>query len=209
MGRITLPILLLCLFVAPLLQAQPFQLNDHYFKVFRERPPADPERVQVESFFWYACPHCYQLEPYLHGWQRRMPDFVDYRQVPAMFERPNVIMHAKTFYALQMMGVDEAIHAAIFDAMHKQNLRLNTQPEMEEVLQREGVDLEAYRNAMRSFAINVQANQARELANDYEISGVPTLVIGGKYRARNLEGPRMMELLNYLVDKVKREQKGG
>ena len=195
----------LLLAAAPL-QAEEFVEDEHYFEVFREHPATDSSRVQVEEFFWYACPHCFNLDPFIKGWLKNKPENVDFAMVPAMFERPNVIMHAKTFYALELMGVGQEVHDAIFHAIHEEHNRLDTQEEVEALIEAKGVDIEAYRKAMKSFGVNVKANQARDLAKDYEISGVPTLIVGGKYRTRSFDGPRMLELLDFLVDKVAREQ---
>ena len=203
-----LPVFLFGLFlsVSFSLQAEQFTKDEDYFEVFVERPIADPARVEVSEFFWYACPHCYTLEPHINGWMKNKPENVDFELVPAMFERPNVIMHAKSFYALNLMGVEKELHEKIFHAIHTEKERLNTEEEMEAFLKKNEVNLEEYRKAMKSFSVNVQSNKARDLAKDYEISGVPTLVVGGKYRAASMEGPRAIELLNFLVDKVAKEQ---
>ncbi len=203
--KLLLPLLLTLIAAMPA-QAEDFLEGQHYFQVFRERPPTDPARVEVDEFFWYACPHCYNLEPHIKGWLKNKPEHVDFTRVPAMFERDNVIMHAKTFYALESMGVDWAVHEAIFEAMHERHRRLNTQQEVESLLEEQGVDVAAYRKAMKGFSVNVKANQAKDMAQDFEISGVPTLVVGGKYRTRSFDGPKMVELLEFLIAKVAAEQ---
>jgi thiol:disulfide interchange protein DsbA len=203
--KILLPLLLLLVVAMPV-SAEEFVEGEHYFSVFRERPPTDPARVEVDEFFWYACPHCYNLEPHIKGWLKNKPENVDFVRVPAMFERANVIMHAKTFYALESMKVDWSIHDAIFSAMHDDHRHLNSQEEMEELLEELDVDVEAYRKAMKGFSVNVKANQAKSVAEDFEINGVPSLVVGGKYRTRSFDGPKMIELLDFLIKKVAAEQ---
>lgn len=40
------------------------------YRVLREPvPTSSPGKIEVLEFFWYACPHCYQLEPHLGRWK--------------------------------------------------------------------------------------------------------------------------------------------
>ena len=41
----------------------------------REIPNAPADKIIVQEFFWYGCPHCFHLEPYLSQW--KIPDDVD------------------------------------------------------------------------------------------------------------------------------------
>lgn len=203
--------MLLALLVSTVLvQAQEvsqFEEELHYFSIIPEQPGGEGDRVQVVEFFWYACPHCYQLEPHLNKWLEKKPDNVDYVSIPAMFNRPNVIMHAKTFYALKLMGLAEQLHDKIFSAIHTDNMKLNTQEEMESFLASQDVDIEAYRKAMKSFAVQTQARRAAVLAERFDIRGVPAIVVDGKYRTGGLEGNLMMQVTDYLIDRA-REEKG-
>ncbi len=208
---VALALMLLALLVSTVLvQAQEvsqFEEELHYFSIIPEQPGGEGDRVQVVEFFWYACPHCYQLEPHLNKWLEKKPDNVDYVSIPAMFNRPNVIMHAKTFYALKLMGLAEQLHDKIFSAIHTDNMKLNTQEEMESFLASQDVDIEAYRKAMKSFAVQTQARRAAVLAERFDIRGVPAIVVDGKYRTGGLEGNLMMQVTDYLIDRA-REEKG-
>lgn len=187
-------------------EAPEFEEDLHYFSIIPEQPGAEGDRVQVVEFFWYACPHCYQLEPYLSKWLETKPEYVDYITIPAMFQRPNVIMHAKTFYALKLMGEAKRLHEIIFAAIHNERVPLNTQDQMEAFLEEHGVDIEAYRKAMNSFAVQTQARRAAVLAERFDIQGVPALVIDGKYRVSGLKGDLEMQVTDYLIDKIHTEK---
>ena len=187
-------------------EAEKFEEELHYFSVIPEQPGGEGERVQVVEFFWYACPHCYDLEPHLKSWLKKKPDYVDYVAIPAMFNRENVIMHAKTYYALNLMGLVDPLHEKLFDAVHRDRIRLNTPDEMEAFLEKEGVDIEAYRKAMKSFAVQTQARRAAVLADRFDIRGVPAIVVDGKYRTGGMDGPTMMEVTDFLIDKVRKEK---
>jgi len=55
-------------------------------------------KVEVLEFFWYGCPHCYNLQPTLHDWMKTMPKDVEYRRVPTIF-RESWVRHARCLRA--------------------------------------------------------------------------------------------------------------
>ena len=126
-----------------------------------------------------------------------------------MFKRADVVLHAKTFYALMLMGVEEELNASIFAAIHEKKNRLATPEAMESFLAQQGVDLDAYRKAMKSFAVQTQARRAEVLANRFDIRGVPAFVVDGKFRTSGLEGDAQMKVIDYLVDRVVTEKRAG
>jgi len=194
-----------CLLLLPFAvsAAESFQEDIHYFPVIPEQPGAEGQRVEVAEFFWYGCGHCYAFEPHLKSWLKDKPGYVSFVMIPAVFERPEVGMHARTFYALKMLGVEEQLHGKIFDAMHSERRNLNTQEAMEKFLGENGVNVEEYRKAMKSFAVETQAKRAAVLAERGDVRGVPSLVVDGKYRVSGLEGEKMIEVLNHLIEKVR------
>ncbi len=193
-------------FAGSTVAAQNFEEELHYFSVIPEQPGAEGDRVQVVEFFWYACPHCYSLEPALNSWLKRKPANVDFDRVPAMFSRPDVVMHAKTYYALRLMGVADKLHEKIFQAIHEKKRDLRSQAAMEAFLDEQGVDVDAYRKAMKSFAVQTQARRAAVLAERFDVRGVPAIIVDGKYRTAGLEGNTMMQVTDYLVEKVEQEK---
>ncbi len=205
-----LGILLCCFLVLPQAWAESkYDEELHYFTIFPSQPGGEGDRVQVLEFFWYACPHCDDLEPHLEAWLKNKPDNVDFDRVPAMFQRSDVVMQAKTYYALRLMGLDEKLNEVIFHAIHKQDNKLRTQEEMEKLLGGHGVDLDAYRKAMKSFAVQTQARRAAVLAERFDVRGVPAIVVDGKYRTGGLDSRLTMEVTDYLIDRVKKERLTG
>ncbi len=208
--RITALGLLLATMLVGIVQAAPaFEEDLHYFSVIPEQPGAEGDKVQVVEFFWYACPHCYRLEPSLEAWLARKPDYVQFDRIPAMFSRPDVVLHAKTYYALRLMGEVDRLHEKLFIAIHEEGKSLKTQPEMEAFLEKQGVDIDAYRKAMKSFAVQTQARRAAVLAERFDIRGVPAIVVDGKYRTGGLEGETLMRVTGFLIEKVLKEKRSG
>lgn len=190
--------------------ADKFEQNVNYFEVFPNYPGSEKGKVEVVEFFWYNCPHCKDFEPFLHRWLARKPQEAVFNQVPVIFPgrdggpHPAGKLHAETFYALEMMGKLEALHGAIFSAIHEKGTKLDTADAMEAFLAKNGVDAEAFRATRQSFAVQTRVNRSIELARRYGVEGVPIMVIGGTYRT----GPtgsfeEMTRLVDFLIAKVK------
>lgn len=46
------------------------------------QPVQNPAKVEVIEFFWYGCPHCYNLEPYVNKWLATKPKNVEFIRQP-------------------------------------------------------------------------------------------------------------------------------
>jgi thiol:disulfide interchange protein DsbA len=81
---------------------------------------------------------------------------------------------------------------------------------MADFLATQGVDKDKFLATFNSFAIKGQVTQARELAKKYEITGVPTLIVNGKYRfdVGSAGGAQQaLELADQLIDKERAANK--
>ncbi len=162
-------------------QAEDIQAGQQYVELDNPVPVSQPGKIEVVELFWYGCPHCYQFEPTLNPWVAKLPDDVHFIRVPAMFGGLwNV--HGQMFITLETMKVEHKVHAAVFDAIHKQGKKLATPEEMADFLATQGVDPQAFLKTYNSFGVKSQVEKAKKLAMAYQITGVPVLVVNGKYR---------------------------
>ncbi|MGD2083883.1 MAG: thiol:disulfide interchange protein DsbA/DsbL [Chromatiales bacterium] len=170
------------------------------------QPGAEDGRVRVNEFFLYSCPHCHELEPLISEWIERQPDYVEFARIPAVFSRPDTRIHAEAFYALDLMGKLEELHPVIFAAIHEEGLKLRTEESVERLLAEHGVDLDEFRKARESFAVQTSVRRAAVLADRYGISGVPALVIDGRYRTSPADArgyAQALAVTDALVQKVR------
>ena len=42
------------------------------------RPTESGKNIEVLEFFWYGCPHCYDLHPLIQAWQKKAPKDVSF-----------------------------------------------------------------------------------------------------------------------------------
>jgi len=162
-------------------QAAEIQAGKQYVELNSPVPVATPGKIEVVELFWYGCPHCYHFESTINPWVAKLPADVNFVRIPAMFGGLwNV--HGQLFITLETMKVKPEVHKAVFDAYHKDGKKLATPEEMAEFLAGQGLDKEKFLSTYNSFAVQGQVEKAKKLAMAYQITGVPVLIVNGKYR---------------------------
>ena len=179
---------------------------------YRVLPIAQPVetkgKVEVIEFFWYGCPHCYDFEPELSSWVKRQPKDVVFKRVPVAF-RDDFMPHSQLFYALEAMGKGDALNEKVMYAMHKENKRLLTEPEIADWVASQGIDRNTFLATYRSFAVISKARAAKQMAEAYRIDGVPTIVMQGKYvTSPSIAGTKAKAILvmDYLEEKIRKNK---
>jgi len=170
--------------------------------------PTDAKgKVEVTEFFWYGCPHCHDFEPVLNVWLKTLPKDVVFRRVPADFGRWTG--GAKLFYALEAIGEEDRVHKDLFDAVHADRLNFNSEQVVADWLAKKGVDRKKFLDAYSSFTVQSKVSRAQQLTRAHALSGVPTIVIGGKYFTSNsMSGSfeALPGIMDQLIVKVRAEQ---
>ncbi|WP_027896490.1 thiol:disulfide interchange protein DsbA/DsbL [Zestomonas thermotolerans] len=183
--------------------AEPIQAGKQYVELSSPVPVSKPGKIEVVELFWYGCPHCYQFEPYINPWAEQLPEDVNFVRIPALFGGVwNT--HGQMFITLETMGVEHRVHNAVFEAIHKEGRKLASPEEMAEFLASQGVDKDAFLKTFNSFGVKSQMEKAKKLAMAYQITGVPVLVVNGKYRfdIGSAGGPtQALEVANQLIAK--------
>lgn len=179
------------------------------YRILPIAQPVDTKgKVEVIEFFWYGCPHCYDFEPELSSWVKRQPKDVVFKRVPVAF-RDDFMPHSQLFYALEAMGKGDALNEKVMYAMHKENKRLLTEPEIADWVASQGIDRNTFLATYRSFAVISKARAAKQMAEAYRIDGVPTIVMQGKYvTSPSIAGTKAKAILvmDYLEDKIRKNK---
>lgn len=165
-------------------------------------PTQNPDKIEVIEFFWYGCPHCYSFEPALEKWLKNKPENVDFIRQPVAF---NELWgkHAKAYYTAEALGVVDKVHADFFDAIQNKKEKLDTEEELAKFFKAHGVDETQFHEAYNSFAVDAKMRQAPVIASSYGITGVPAIVVNGKYKTNGtLAGSqdKMIEVMNKLIE---------
>lgn len=140
-----------------------------------------PDKVEVLEFFWLGCPHCYSFEPTIAAWAAQMPANVSFvREAPPL--NPSWEQHSRGFYAAQLMGQENSFVDAMFKAIHEDKQRMRKPDDIAELAATLGMDKDKFVKTMKSFAVQTKLNRSIQLAKGAGISGVPAIMINGKYR---------------------------
>lgn len=193
--------------------AQPltFQEGKHYDKVKQSVTPADPKRVSVEEFFWYGCPHCFAADPSVEAWKAKKPDYVDFQRVPSTLGRADGEVHARAFYIAESLNVLDKTHPALFSAIHVSKQPEHTLEDIRKLYASvAGVNPADFDKASSSFMVDNRLRRAEQLVRSYQLTSVPTIVVGGKYYTNaTMAGgmDKMMAVVSFLTEKVRVERK--
>lgn len=171
------------------------------------QPTANPAKIEVLEFFWYGCPHCYSFEPSLTAWLKTKPEDVEFIRIPAVFSE-EWGKHAKAYFTAEALGVVDAVHADLFDGIQKAKQENKHEFETEDQLAKffavHGVKDADFHETYNSFMVDSKMRQAPALAAKYGITGVPAIIVNGKYKTNGtLAGSqeKMIDVMNLLIKK--------
>jgi protein dithiol oxidoreductase (disulfide-forming) len=203
---------LICLFFAALLALPLAAAGQQQFQYGEINPPQPVEaksgKIEVVEFFWYGCPHCYNLEPYIEAWLKKVPPDVEFRRIPAVFN-PRWAHDAAIYYTLEAMGLVDKLHRLLFDAIHKDRLRTDSEAAMSEWLQKHGVDPKKFMDTMKSFGVQSKTRRATQQTLAYKIDGTPAMAVHGRYtvsadQGRSQQG--MLQAVDSLVAMARKQK---
>ncbi len=200
---------LLALAATTLAFAAPAALAQNPYVTITPPQPTDSDgKIEVIEFFWYGCPHCYNLEPAVNGWLKSAPKDVVFKRVPA-FPSDAWGEMAKVYYTLEAMGQLDKYHQKVFDAMHQEKVNLANKKAREEWLAKNGIDVAKYNEAEKSFSVATKMQRAKQLTYAYKIDSVPRLVVNGKYYTgpENAGGTQnMFPVVDQLIGMMRKEK---
>jgi len=183
--------------------ADEYEEGIHYERVVPAQPTSTVNKVEVLEIFWYGCPHCFRLEPYVERWLKKKPDNAQFVRLPGVF-RPSWEVGARAYYTAELLGQFEHVHKPIFDALHLQKRKLDSEDAMRDFFAEQGVDKKEFIKTYKSFAVETRLRRAKTMTNRYGIDGVPALIVNGKYRvsARTAgSNAELMKVVDFLVAK--------
>jgi thiol:disulfide interchange protein DsbA len=150
-----------------------------YVQISTEKQQESKDII-IYEFFWYGCPHCYNLEPTMDRIEADLEKDTKVVKLPVAL-RDSWIPHAKLYYALKQMDKIDQVHNLIFEEIHLEDNRLNTEQQMIDFLGKHGIDTDKFMEKYNSFGTEARIKKASNLAKKYQIDSVPTIIINGKF----------------------------
>jgi thiol:disulfide interchange protein DsbA len=178
------------------------------YRLLKPAQPTDvaPGKVQVVEVFWYACSHCFAIEPKVEAWNSKgKPAYVVSMQMPAMWNEM-LKTHARVFYTAELLGKLQQLNGDIFREINVNHNRMDTPEKIEAFFVSHGVSKADFQKAFSSFAVESKLRQAEEMNKRYKITATPTWVVAGKYVTDvSMAGSEdaLFEVLNALAAKAR------
>jgi thiol:disulfide interchange protein DsbA len=166
-----------------------------------------PGKVEVVEVFWYGCPHCFHFEPFLEDWNAKSrPAFAELVRVPLVDGSEVKTGHARLYYTLVALGKVEELHRLAYREIHvNQNPLVATDAARTEQLQKDfllahGVSAADFDRTYHSFSVESNLQHAGQLALRYRITGVPSIVVNGRYATDVSSAGGESQLLTLITD---------
>lgn len=190
------------LMVAGVAQAAIVEGKD-YVLLAKPQPVATPGKVEVIEFFSYHCVHCFNLEPSIAAWSKKLPKDVSFRREQIVWGKQMEPL-ARLFATFNITKTLDRLHTPALTAMVQQRVNLADEAEMSKWLAtQKGVDSKAFMQVYKSFGVNSQVARATQITRDYAIQGTPTIVVAGKYATLAAEPAQLLKVVDELIIKAR------
>lgn len=178
------------------------------YAVLDKRVPVDAPagKVEVIEFFWYNCPHCNAFEPALETWLKKLPAHVAFKRVPVAFQ-PSFAPQQKLYYTLEAMGKVDEYQRKVFNAIHQQRQNLSGEQQIIDWAAANGLDKAKFTEQFKSFSVASKIQRAKQLQEAYQVAGVPSIGIAGRWYvdgdlARSME--RALQVTDFLIGEARK-----
>ena len=209
-----IPLKLRWLLILPLLLISTSALADksaffqgiNYEPVTPQPTSVKPGQVEVIEFYWYGCPVCFGLEPYVEAWEKQLPKNLVFRRVPAAWPDTEFYVDAQATAVAEILGIGEKIREPFFNAIHEQDdeaLRTDKDA-LRGFFAKYGVKPADFDATWDSFGVRTKLAQYQKLAASYGVDRVPTIIVNGKWKTGagyQMAPADVMKCVQYLVDK--------
>lgn len=113
------------------------------------------------------------------------------------------------FYTIEAMGLLDPLHDKIYQATHREKTDLNDEAVLFGWIEKQGIDRKKFEDTFRSFSVQNQVTKSTQMSRQYQLTGVPALVVNGKYLTSGGMSPtpdETIKTLNALIEKARKEK---
>jgi thiol:disulfide interchange protein DsbA len=101
------------------------------------------------------------------------------KRIPVGF-RESFAPQQKLYFTLEAMNRLD-LHRVVFDAIHRDRMKLNTEAEIMAFIGKQDIDQKKFAEVFNSFSVQSKVARVRQLQEVFRIDGVPTVAIDGQY----------------------------
>lgn len=179
-----------------------FKEGAHYQRLEQPIKPQDPQKIEVVEVFSYLCPHCYRLESAVKKWKKTLGDDVVLIRKHAQFNR-QYLAYAKLHVAVQLLNIEDQVDQDIFKSVHEKRAFKFEPEEQFDLVASAGIDKSRFLKTFDSFTHKTRLKQVEKDMLAYKVTGVPAMIINGKYRVSESSAgsqKNLFDLMDYLIE---------
>jgi thiol:disulfide interchange protein DsbA len=112
--------------------------------------------------------------------------------------------HASIYYTAKALGIEQQFVPAAFNTIQNEGRMLTGNTELEYFFRGFNVDKDKYKAVSTSFGVRNAVDQADKKMKQWQVTGVPSLIVNGKYRvsaSRAVRTDQLFEVVDFLVEK--------
>jgi len=180
-----------------------YRAGVHYELVDNPTTVRDPSKIEVTEVFWFGCNHCYALEPYIARWKKDVPADVAFIKSPATWNEM-LKTHANIYYTAKALGIEQQFVPAAFNTIQNEGRMLTGNTELEYYFRGFDIDRNKYKAVSTSFGVRNAVEQADKKMKQWKVTGVPSLIVNGKYKvsaSRAVRTDQLFDVVDFLVEK--------
>ncbi len=168
------------------------------------------DSVEVVAVFSYACPFCYKYESTVAEWLKTKDDSVAFRR-EHMASGAALENLARAYYIAEDLKILPKTHDALFRAIHVYELQPYREDDLQRMFKRlADVDSKTFSDKFWSSEIHERVKESKKTLRDWRITGVPCVVVGGRYlvdaEMSDGEASKMFAVVDFLVGKIQGER---
>ena len=182
---------LMIMFIPFMASCAEFEEGKQYTQV-SEKASLKPE---FREYFSFYCPHCRKFEPFFEKVKQQLPEGVAFERNHVDFLRaasPKVqAMLSKAVVVAGQLKMEDQIVTALFKYLQVDRAVITSEKDLRNIFVLQGADGDKFDKIMKSFSVNSKANLMKKNQEFFSkkgaLTGVPTVIINGKYRINNDE----------------------
>lgn len=175
-------LLFIALIMSPLSQATDYKEGTDYFVVSK----VATKKPEIVEFFSFLCPACFRFEPLVVDLKKSLPSDVIFRKnhTETIGGSAGIEM-VKAYAVASLFENTDVMVPKIFNAIHVQRLPMNKVSDVQPLFIDAGISEKKFNSAIKSYKLKRTVDQMRQNTKKFNITGVPTFIINGKYQVNN------------------------
>lgn len=189
-------LIIAALLCSSMLFAAEFEEGKHY-KIVSENAS---KAAEVQEFFSYFCPHCFNFEPVVANLKPTLPDGVPFKKVPVGFMGQQMGPELqRAFASAQLLNIEDKITAALFQQIHVNRKAPANREQLQQVFEAQGVSADTFNSTINSMPVMAAVSEFDQQREKLNITSVPSFVVNGRYLV-NVSSLKSQEEFNALIN---------